>query len=184
MLVDHHCLPRPAPSCPMCGERLSAPVHCGICGADITPAHVCQPHPLPHVCGTPPTPGRCVACGESYPARQFCATCGADITPSHRCRAAPPTQVPRPDPIHRCPALELPRCPACGALLPAMQFCVRCGVEITPVHTCARQQAAHICPPVVTMPRRCPSCGEIKPASQHCTQCGADITPEHVCVAA
>lgn len=179
--TEHHCLPRPAQPCPYCGEMLPPPVFCEICGANILPQHVCSPHPLPHVCADRPTPGLCLACGEELPARRFCATCGAEITPSHRCSAAPPTHIHRPDPIHTCPSLKLPRCDRCGELMPAMRFCETCGVEITPPHICTPQPEAHTCPPVVTMPHRCSTCGELLPKPRHCTQCGADITPQHTC---
>lgn len=180
---EHHCLPRPARFCSTCGETISPPVFCGICGEDTTPLHVCVPRPLPHMCGTLPTRGSCLACGQPLPEAIFCTTCGADITPSHRCSAAPPTAIPRPDPLHRCPALELQYCDHCGDLLPAMTFCAYCGVEITAVHTCPPQPETHVCPPLAKMPRRCSKCGEVLPAQQHCIQCGKDITADHLCAA-
>lgn len=103
------------------------------------------------------------------------------MTPSHRCQAAPPTEVPRPDPVHICPALKLPRCAQCDALLPALAFCERCGAEITPSHVCAPRVEPHVCPPHLTMPRRCSHCGEPLPAPRHCAHCGADVTLAHVC---
>jgi ribosomal protein L32 len=181
---QHHCLPRAALPCPACGERLAAPEFCEICGEDTTPRHICVPRPLPHLCATLPTRGACLACGQALPEALFCTTCGADITPSHRCPAAPPTTVPRPDPLHRCPALELEYCAHCGGLLPAMTFCARCGMEITAGHTCPPRVETHACPPLAKMPRRCSKCGELLPAHQHCMQCGTDITAEHICSAA
>jgi hypothetical protein len=178
---DHHCLPRTARPCPKCGELLPVSVFCETCGADITPQHVCAPHPLPHVCPPGPAPARCLDCGQALPARLFCRTCGEEITPSHRCPAAPPTHVHRADPVHTCRAEKLQRCSLCGALMPARVFCEQCGMEITPAHVCTPQPTTHICPPVVTMPRRCSHCGEMLPAPKHCAQCGADITPVHVC---
>lgn len=177
----HHCLPRSTSRCLKCGEPLDMPTFCGTCGEDVTPLHLCQPQPLEHMCSSHPAPVKCLACGQPLPAALFCTTCGADITPSHRCAAALATQVPRPDPIHKCPAYELPKCQRCGALLPAMAFCQHCGMETTPTHSCPPKQAAHACPPLITMPRRCAKCGEVLPASQCCTQCGSDITPAHQC---
>ncbi len=179
--IEHRCLPRPAYSCPHCGDSVPAPQFCKVCGADISPVHQCLPRPLPHVCPPAPLRGRCLACGEPPPTPRFCVTCGADITPSHRCKAAPPTQVPRPDPLHICPALKLDRCPHCGELLPGRTYCAQCGMDITPPHVCRPVSQVHICPPYLTMPRRCSHCGETLPAPKHCAQCGADITPEHVC---
>lgn len=180
---QHQCLPRAAAPCPHCGEMLGAPAYCETCGADITPRHVCQPRPLPHLCAEKPAVGRCLACGEALPAAHFCKTCGADITPSHRCPAAPPTHVHRADPVHVCPSLKLSRCPDCGEYLPALVYCEDCGVDITPPHVCAPPVEAHGCPPHLTMPRRCSHCGELLPAPRHCAHCGADITPGHVCAA-
>lgn len=181
---EHRCLPLAAHSCPTCGELINPPVFCGICGENITPQHRCAPRPMPHVCRKLASPGLCLACGQPLPTARFCKTCGAEITPSHRCSAAPITHVPKPDPIHRCPSLVLPHCPQCGVLMPAMELCELCGMEITPLHTCALPQAVHVCSPLVTMPRRCPRCGEPMAAAQHCTQCGADITPVHACAQA
>jgi len=182
--VEHHCLPRTAQPCPQCGVMIDPAAYCGICGADISPRHVCTLHPLKHICPPQPPTGRCLDCGQPFPARQFCTTCGADITPSHHCSAAPPTVVHRADPLHRCPVLPHDRCPDCGDLLPALTFCAHCGMETTPAHVCAPAPAVHVCPPHLTMPRRCAHCGETLPAFQHCTQCGVDITPEHSCPSA
>lgn len=181
MSAEHHCLPLPPQPCPTCGEMLPAPVYCGICGAEISQPHVCQPHPLPHICRELPAKGRCLACGEPLPTPQFCPTCGEDMTPPHHCSGAPPTHVHRAAPVHICPVMELPHCETCGELLPPRQFCPDCGVEITPPHVCQPKPEEHVCPPVVLIPRRCSHCGELLPEPQHCTQCGADITPEHVC---
>lgn len=178
---QHQCLPLTAQPCPHCGERLEPPVYCGTCGEDISPAHVCQPHPLPHVCANAVPVGRCLACGESLPESRYCTTCGAVITPSHRCSAAPPTHVHRADPVHVCPSMKLRRCPDCGELLPALVYCEHCGVDITPPHVCQPKAAPHICPPHLMMPRRCSHCGELMSSPQHCTRCGADITPVHQC---
>jgi hypothetical protein len=178
---QHSCLPRPARLCPMCGESLAIPIYCGTCGVDITPRHVCAPHPLPHVCANTSTRGTCLACGQAFPASLFCKTCGADITPLHQCTAAPATQVRRVDPLHICPALPIQKCVNCGSVMPSMVFCEHCGVEITAPHVCAPQPEAHVCSPLITMPRRCAKCGEIMPAHQHCSCCGTDITATHLC---
>jgi hypothetical protein len=178
---EHHCLPRFAQPCPSCGEQLSAPTFCGICGEDVTPTHVCALRPLPHTHAPMPVRAACLQCGQPMPAAQFCTTCGADVTPSHRCPAAPPTHVHRADPLHRCPTLEVERCSRCNTLLPAMTFCADCGVETTQPHHCPPVQIAHVCPPLVIMPRRCSKCGTSMPQSSHCTQCGTDTTPDHLC---
>ncbi len=179
--IEHHCLPRAAQPCLQCGEMLPTVTYCAICGADITPRHTCAPRPLEHTCPPMPPPVRCLQCGELLPAALFCTTCGADITPRHRCKAAPLTAVPRPDPLHRCPAYALERCDRCGGLLPGRTYCSRCGMDITPPHVCPPAEQPHVCPPYLTIPRRCPHCGEYLPAPRHCPQCGADITPLHVC---
>ncbi len=179
--VQHHCLPRSARPCPQCGEMIPPPMFCETCGTDISPVHVCAPRPLPHICPPAPPPGRCLACGEPLPARRFCTTCGAEITPSHRCKAVLSITVPRPDPLHICPVLEIQRCQQCGQIMPALRFCEQCGMDITPPHICRPPQQAHTCPPYLTIPRRCPHCGELLPKPQHCTRCGADITPAHIC---
>jgi hypothetical protein len=178
----HQCLPHPARRCIHCGATLSAPVFCATCGADITPTHHCEPNSLPHICKPLPAIGRCLACGETLPQRRFCASCGADITPSHRCSAAPATHVHRSDPVHVCPVLEVPTCSQCGALLP-QTFCESCGMDITPLHVCTPVEEAHVCPPVMTMPKRCAKCGEQLPAPRFCEQCGVDLTPTHQCPA-
>jgi rRNA maturation endonuclease Nob1 len=179
--VQHHCLPRPAHSCPQCGEMIPPPTFCETCGADVSSVHVCMPRPLPHICPPAPPPGRCLACGEPLPVRRFCTTCGEEITPSHRCKATLSITVPRPDPLHICPALEIQRCQQCGQIMPPLRFCERCGMDITPPHVCLPPPQTHVCPPYLTMPRRCSHCGELLPKPRHCTQCGADITPKHVC---
>jgi hypothetical protein len=178
---EHQCLPRHAQPCPACGELLSPPVFCGICGEDVTPLHQCAPHPLPHAHAQMPIRGACLTCGQPMPAALFCTTCGADITPSHHCPAAPPTHVHRADQLHICPSFGVNRCKECDRLMPAMTFCAQCGMDVTEVHHCPPMHAVHICAPLVTMPRRCAKCGEPMPASRHCTQCGADTTPEHQC---
>jgi hypothetical protein len=180
--ATHHCLPRAAERCLVCGEDCPRPTFCERCGEDVTPPHVCQPHPLPHHCPPAPSPGQCLQCRLPLPKPVFCTTCGADITPGHRCRAAPPTHVHRADPVHICPSTStLPRCPDCGLLLPPKAFCAHCGMETTPPHVCAAPPPTHVCPPLVTMPRRCSHCGELMPARRFCPLCGADLTPEHVC---
>jgi hypothetical protein len=179
--IEHRCLPRPQGRCLTCGEPIPPPSYCGVCGESILTPHVCRPQPIPHTCGGRVASRRCLACGQPLTEARFCMTCGADITPSHRCSAAPITHVPRPDPVHICPTLELPRCPQCGVLMPAWVFCAHCGVDITPLHVCAPQLLAHVCSPLVTMPQRCSHCGELLPSPQHCTRCGADITPNHTC---
>jgi hypothetical protein len=179
--VEHRCLPRTAQPCQRCGETLPVAVYCDTCGADISPEHHCPPRALPHVCPPSPPPGRCLACGQEQPRARYCKTCGHDITPSHHCPAAPPTQMRRADPVHVCPAYKIERCRQCGQLMPALAFCEHCGADITPQHVCYPAPAAHVCPPVVTMPRRCSHCGEMLPRPRHCSQCGADITPAHVC---
>ncbi len=181
LTAEHRCLPRSGQACPQCGEVIPPPGYCEICGADLSPQHVCTPRPLPHICPPGLPPGRCLACGELFPAAHFCPTCGAEITPSHHCKAAPPTHVPRPDPIHICPSLPLEHCNQCGALMPSLQYCDKCGADITPLHTCQIVPPHHACPPHLVMPRRCSHCGQAVPVSKHCTQCGADITPVHKC---
>lgn len=178
---EHRCLPRSGQTCPQCGEIIRPPSYCEICGADISPRHVCTPRPLPHICPSSPPPGRCLACGELFPAARFCLTCGAEITPSHRCAAASPTHVHRPDPIHICPSLPLQYCSKCGAVMPSLRYCESCGADVTPIHTCPATQVPHVCPPHLVMPHRCSHCGELMPASKHCIQCGADTTPGHSC---
>lgn len=179
---QHSCLPRPMRPCSMCGESLPQPTYCATCGVDVTPPHACKPHPLPHICASISTTGICLACGQPFPLLQFCKTCGADITPFHQCTAAPPTQVRRHDPIHRCPALPIQKCVTCNATMPSTAYCDHCGVEITPPHICLPAvENQHACSPLMTMPRRCAKCGELMPAYQHCTQCGSDITSAHQC---
>jgi hypothetical protein len=179
--VEHHCLPRTAQTCSLCGELLALPAYCETCGVEISPQHVCPPRPLPHVCPPQPAPGRCLDCGQPLPAKQYCETCGEEITPSHRCPAAPPTHIHRADPLHVCPSMKLQRCPSCRELLPGKQYCTQCGMEITPPHVCHAEPAPHACPPHLLMPRYCSHCGDPLPRSKFCTQCGAEITPAHVC---
>src|SRR5688572_20965221 len=86
---QHACLPRTARPCPMCGEPVPVAVYCRVCGEDTTHQHVCEPHPLTHICTPAGTRGTCLTCGQAFPAARFCKTCGADTTPSHQCPAAP-----------------------------------------------------------------------------------------------
>gem|GEM_PF-898736 len=178
---EHRCLPRPERRCLACGDPIAPPIFCEVCGEDISAPHRCSPHPLDHVCSPVAASRRCVACDQPLPETRYCPTCGAELVSLHQCTAAPIPHVPRPDPIHICPALELQRCLQCGNLMPALVFCEKCGMDITPPHACPPRAERHVCPPLATMPRRCGRCGELLPARQHCIRCGADTTPSHIC---
>ena len=86
-------------------------------------------------------------------------------------------------------------CEHCGAALPESQYCVRCGVNITPFHSCGPAfipSIPHTC--VVALIEmslagqysspRCEQCGRPLPKRCYCADCGAEVTPIHDCKAA
>ncbi len=82
----HRCPAEKLTRCDRCGEILPGRAFCEDCGADVTPAHACQPKPAAHACAPHLLmPRRCSHCGEVLPTPQHCVDCGADTTPVHTC---------------------------------------------------------------------------------------------------
>jgi|WetSurMetagenome_2_1015567.scaffolds.fasta_scaffold731019_1 hypothetical protein len=183
--MQHHiCLSARPLICSICGLPYPQKEYCTTCGMDISPAHICQPGPIPHYCHPPRYRGQCPICNTALPIPTYCSSCGADISEPHICiNNQYPFFISRPVIVnyHRC--FNLPRlstCHSCGMPLPSPSYCTICGMDISQLHICIANSTFHICLPM-HLDSRCLFCGEYLPTPVYCSRCGMDISERHTC---
>jgi hypothetical protein len=83
--------------------------------------------------------------------------------------------------VHICSPPPSRRCALCGAAS-LLQYCTRCGMEISLPHACFPRPALHHCAGGRHLGGTCPVCRGALPIPTYCTRCGAALIDAHICI--
>ncbi len=82
---------------------------------------------------------------------------------------------------HICLTKRSMTCYTCGLPYSQPEFCMNCGMDISPVHICQPRPTIHLCHPL-RFAGQCSICRSPLPLPIFCTSCGMDISEPHVCI--